>query len=64
MYGASEPTTKAVVSVAEMARMVGLSRSTFLPVDRDDLSLAVLRLATRRPFYTRFAKGLPRSSSS
>lgn len=41
MHETNETQTKAVVSVAEMARMVGLSRA-FLPVDRYGVSCAGL----------------------
>ena len=48
---ANEPKTKAVVSVAEMARMVGLIRARFYQLDRHDFPVAGLCVSTRRPFY-------------
>jgi hypothetical protein len=44
--------TKAVVSVAEMARMVGLSRQRFYQLMGSTFPLPLYDVATRRPFYT------------
>src|SRR5580704_13946317 len=44
--------TKAVVSVAEMARMVGLSRARFYQLVNDGVFPSPLyRIETRRPFF-------------
>jgi len=44
--------TKAVVSVAEMARMVGLSRARFYQlVEQGVFPPPLYRIATRRPFF-------------
>ncbi len=51
MYAADEPRTKAVVSVAEMSRMVGLSRARFYQLVGTTFPSPVYDLATRRPFY-------------
>lgn len=51
MYGANEPQTKAAVSVAEMARMVGLSRARFYQLVGTTFPWPQYDLATRRPFY-------------
>lgn len=52
MYAAAiEPTTKAVVSVAEMARMVGLSRARFYQLVGTTFPWPVYDVLTRRPFY-------------
>ena len=42
---------KEAVSVAEMARMVGLSRARFYELHRHRLPLPLYDMATRRPFY-------------
>lgn len=44
--------TKAVVSVAEMARMVGLSRARFHQLTGTTFPWPVYDVASRRPFYT------------
>jgi predicted DNA-binding transcriptional regulator AlpA len=51
MYTANEPQTKAVVSVAEMARMVGLSRARFYQLIGTTFPLPLHTEAERRPFY-------------
>jgi hypothetical protein len=51
MYGATEPQTKAVVSISEMARMVGLSRSRFHQLIGTTFPWPLYSLSTRRPFY-------------
>ena len=51
MFAANEPQTKAAVSVAEMARMVGLSRARFYQLVGETFPWPVYDLATRRPFY-------------
>ena len=48
---ANEPQTKAVVSISEMARMVGLSRSRFHQLIGTTFPWPVYSLSTRRPFY-------------
>jgi hypothetical protein len=52
MYGASEPSTKAVVSKSEMARMVGLSPARFAQLVGTTFPYPRYDLKTRRPFYT------------
>lgn len=44
--------TKSVVSVAEMARMVGLSRQRFYQLLGSTFPFPLYWVATRRPFYT------------
>ena len=44
--------TKAVVTVAEMARMVGLSRARFYQLQGTTFPLPVYDILTRRPLYT------------
>ena len=57
--------TKSVVSVAEMARMVGLSRQRFYQLLGKTFPFPLYRIATRRPFYTRSdAADLPGSSAA
>jgi hypothetical protein len=51
MYGADENQTKAAVSVAEMARMVGLSRARFYQLVGTTFPSPIYDLATRRPYY-------------
>ena len=51
MLAAVESKTKTVVSVAEMARMVGLSRARFYQLTGTTFPWPVYDLATRRPFY-------------
>ena len=51
MYGATEVKTKAAVSVAEMARMVGLSRARFYQLIGTTFPPPLYTEATRRPFY-------------
>ncbi len=51
MFGASEPKTKAVVSISEMARMVGLSRSRFHQLIGTTFPWPLYSVSTRRPFY-------------
>ena len=50
--------TKAVVSVAEMARMVGLSRARFYQLIGSAFPHPVYAVATRRPFYDEEAQRL------
>ena len=58
--------TKAVVSVAEMARMVGLSRARFYQLVNEGVFPPPLyRIDTKRPFFNaRDAGGLPRSATA
>ena len=64
MYAANETQTKAVVSVAEMARMVGLSRARFYQLSAH-VSLAGLRRCQPPPVLQRgAASGLPRRPPS
>ncbi len=51
MHETNETQTKAVVSVAEMARMVGLSRARFYQLIGTAFPAPVYDVATRRPFY-------------
>ncbi len=51
MYEGSEVKTKAVVSVAEMSRMVGLSRARFYQLVGSTFPWPRYALSTRRPFY-------------
>ena len=51
MHGADESQTKAAVSVAEMARMVGLSRARFYQLVGSTFPWPRYDLGTRRPFY-------------
>ena len=44
--------TKAVVTVSEMARMVGLSRARFYQLQGTAFPLPVYDIVTRRPIYT------------
>ena len=44
-------TTKAVVSIAEMARMVGLSRARFYQLMGTTFPLPRYTVSTKRPFY-------------
>ena len=44
--------TKRIVSVAEMARMVGLSRARFYQLMGSTFHWPIYDVATRRPFYT------------
>ena len=48
--------TKAVVSVAEMARMVGLSRARFYQLIGSAFPHPVYDVSTRRPFYDELAQ--------
>ena len=50
--------TKAVVSVAEMARMVGLSRARFYQLIGSAFPWPVYSLSTRRPLYDEEAQRL------
>jgi hypothetical protein len=52
MSAKGEPETKAIVSVAEMARMVGLSRARFYQLQGTAFPFPVYDIATRRPVYT------------
>ena len=52
MHGTSETQTKAAVTVAEMARMVGLSRARFYQLVGTTFPWPVYDVATRQPFYT------------
>ena len=45
------PKTKAVVTVSEMARMVGLSRARFYQLIGSTFPFPVYSVATRRPIY-------------
>ncbi len=58
--------TKAAVTVAEMARMVGLSRARFYQLqDAGIFPLPLYDVSTRRPFYDEEAqKSLSRSAPS
>jgi len=49
---------KAVVSVAEMARMVGLSRARFYQLIGSAFPWPVYNVSTRRPFYVEEAQRL------
>ena len=49
MYGTTE--TKAVVSISEMARMVGLSRSRFHQLIGTTFPWPLYSVSTKRPFY-------------
>ena len=51
MFARNEIQTKAVVTVAEMARMVGLSRARFYQLQGTTFPLPVYDVATRRPIY-------------
>jgi hypothetical protein len=51
MFAANEPQAKAVVSVAEMARMVGLSRARFYQLVGTTFPWPLYDVASRRPFY-------------
>jgi len=51
MYAATEVKTKAAVSVAEMARMVGLSRARFYQLMGTTFPPPLYTEATKRPFY-------------
>ena len=51
MYGANESQTKAAVSVAEMSRMVGLSRARFYQLIGTTFPPPLYTEATKRPFY-------------
>jgi len=54
-----EPETKATVSVAEMARMVGLSRTRFYQLASEGVFPSPLyRIDTRRPFFTEEMQGV------
>ncbi len=44
-------TTKSVVSIADMARMVGLSRARFYQLMGSTFPLPLYSLSNRRPFY-------------
>ncbi len=58
MYGANETQTKAVVSVAEMARMVGLSRARFYQLVGTTFPWPLYDVASRRPFYNEQLQGV------
>ena len=51
MYATNETQTKAAVSVAEMARMVGLSRARFYQLVGTTFPWPQYDVASRRPFY-------------
>ena len=51
MHETNEQQTKAVVSVAEMARMVGLSRARFYQLIGTTFPPPLYTEATKRPFY-------------
>ena len=48
----TKQSTKAVVSVSEMARMVGLSRQRFYQLAGSTFPSPIYHIKTRRPFYT------------
>jgi hypothetical protein len=50
MYGKTD-NTKAVVSISEMARMVGLSRSRFHQLIGTTFPWPLYAVSTKRPFY-------------
>jgi hypothetical protein len=58
MFAANEPQTKAAVSVAEMARMVGLSRARFYQLVGTTFPCPLYDVASRRPFYTEQLQGV------
>ncbi len=58
MFAANENQTKTAVSVAEMARMVGLSRARFYQLVGTTFPSPVYDLATRRPFYNEQLQGV------
>ena len=49
----TEENTKSVVSVSEMARMVGLSRQRFYQLAGSTFPSPIYDINTRRPFYTK-----------
>ena len=51
MNNQSQPQTKVAVSVSEMARMMGLSRSRFYQLIGSALPFPIYDVATRRPIY-------------
>lgn len=51
MFAANETQTKAAVSVAEIARMVGLSRARFYQLLGTTFPWPLYDVASRRPFY-------------
>jgi hypothetical protein len=51
MFAVNETQTKAAVSVAEMARMVGLSRARFYQLAGTTFPWPRYDVATRRPFF-------------
>jgi len=51
MNNQSQPQTKVAVSVSEMARMIGLSRSRFYQLIGSALPFPVYDVTTRRPIY-------------
>jgi hypothetical protein len=51
MYEANEAKTKVVVSISEMARMVGLSRSRFHQLIGTTFPWPLYAVSNRRPFY-------------
>jgi len=51
-------TTKSVVSIADMARMVGLSRARFYQLMGSTFPLPLYSLSNRRPFYDEFLQTL------
>ena len=60
MYAANENQTKAAVSVAEMATMVGLCRARFYQLVGTTFPWPQYDVATRRPFYNEeLQSGLP-----
>ncbi|MHB8974059.1 MAG: hypothetical protein ACYC4N_26790 [Pirellulaceae bacterium] len=46
-----QPRTKAIVTITEMARMVGLSAARFRQLMRTTFPSPLYSVATRRPFY-------------
>ena len=58
MFAANENQTKAAVSVAEMARMVGLSRARFYQLVGTTFPWPLYDVASRRPFYNEQLQGV------
>jgi hypothetical protein len=56
MFVHNQPQTKAAVTVAEMARMVGLSRARFYQLIGSAFPDPVYDVSTRRPFYAEEAQ--------
>jgi hypothetical protein len=58
MFAANERQTKAAVSVAEMSRMVGLSRARFYQLVGTTFPCPLYDVASRRPFYNEQLQGV------